>query len=133
MDSRISIHKAQSSLTELLGQAEKAGDRFIIERNGQPLGAIVSIGDLRRIERKPRDGNPKSKAASAKTREESLVSKLGRRHTLAPVKAKRLRELITKEDEEERLTLAEKRELKQLLREHEGLMVRRAQALGEVS
>jgi len=57
---------------------------------------------------------------------------LGRRYTLPPAKAKRLKELVEKEDEEEYLTPAEKRELKQLLKEHEELMLQRAQALSEV-
>jgi len=57
---------------------------------------------------------------------------LGSLYTLPEASAKRLKELVEKEDEEEHLTIAEKHELKQLLKEHEELMVKRAQALGEV-
>jgi PHD/YefM family antitoxin component YafN of YafNO toxin-antitoxin module len=128
MSRKVSVRRAQDRLTELLARAEQAGERFAVERNGQPLRAIVGVTDLERIERLARDGNGESVEQQAR----KLAKKLGRRYTLPPEKAKRLKELVEKEDNEERLTAAEKRELKQLLKEHEELMVKRAQALNEV-
>lgn len=128
MNSKVSVRKAQDNLTELFARAERAGERFVVERNGKPLGAIISVADLERIERLTRDED----GETAEQRARRLARKLGRRYTLPPARAKRLKELVEKEDEEEHLTAAEKRELKQLLKEHEELMVKRAQALSEV-
>jgi prevent-host-death family protein len=121
MGSKVTVCDAQDNLTDLLARVERAGERFVVEHNGKPLGAIVSLADLERIEQWIGDGKSRR-----------LHQKLGRRYTLSPAKAKRLKELVEKEDEEEFLTAAENRELKQLLKEHEKLVVKRAQRLGEV-
>lgn len=55
MSRKVSVRKAQDNLTELFARAEQAGERFVIERNGKPLGAIVSVADLERIERMTRN------------------------------------------------------------------------------
>ncbi|MBM3239162.1 hypothetical protein FJZ31_22945 [Candidatus Poribacteria bacterium] len=68
----------------------------------------------------------------AKGQVDKRAKQLGRLYTLPEASAKRLKELVEKEDGEEHLTISEKRELKQLLKEHEELMVKRAQALGEL-
>jgi prevent-host-death family protein len=127
MSRKVNVRQAQDSLSELFARAEQAGERFVVERNGKPLGAIISIADLKRIERRTQDEN----GETVEQRGRRLMEKLGKRYTLSPAKAKRLKELVEKEDEEERLTAAEKRELKQLLKEHEELMVKRAQAMRE--
>lgn len=36
--------------SELLSRARYAGERFVIERNGEPVAAIIGIEDLRRLQ-----------------------------------------------------------------------------------
>ncbi|MBI1930860.1 type II toxin-antitoxin system Phd/YefM family antitoxin [Candidatus Poribacteria bacterium] len=133
MGSKVAVRDAQDKLTELFARAEGAGERFVVEHNGKPLGALVSLADLERIERLVSDENGRQgKRKPVEQRELRLPKKLGRQYTLPPAKANRLKELVEKEDEEEHLTVAEKCELKQLLKGHEELVVQRAQALGEM-
>lgn len=128
MSSIVSIHEAQEHLTRLLSLAERSGERFIVKQNGKTLGAIVGIEDAKRIEQIPAEASGKSLSASQRKR---VAARLGRRFTLPASKARRLRELVEKEDSKETLSAAEKRELRRLLKEHEDLVVKRAQALDD--
>lgn len=131
MSSKVTIRKAQDHLSDLLARAEQSGERFVVERNGKPVGAIVSIADLHQVERLGA-GNGSTARPKTRAEREKLARKLGRRFTLPPDKSRRLRELIEREDDEARLTVEEKRELKRLLKEHEELVVKRAQALDQL-
>jgi len=46
----INAAEAKSKFSEIIQRAGYAGERFIIKRRGKPVSAIVSIGDLGRIE-----------------------------------------------------------------------------------
>ena len=50
MTHSLSVAEAKGRLSELLGRASYGGDRFVIERRGRPVAAIVSVGDLERID-----------------------------------------------------------------------------------
>lgn len=46
----IGVAEAKKRFSELLVRAAFAGERFLIERRGKPLAALVSLEDLRRLE-----------------------------------------------------------------------------------
>ena len=48
---RVGVVEAKQRFSDLLGRTAYAGERFIIERKGKPMAAIVSIDDLNRVER----------------------------------------------------------------------------------
>lgn len=50
MTREINIVEAKSKLSEIIRRAAYEGERFIVKRRGKPVGAIISIGDLWRIE-----------------------------------------------------------------------------------
>lgn len=47
---RMSVAEAKARFSELVNRANYAGERFLIERRGKPVGAIVSAEDLARLE-----------------------------------------------------------------------------------
>lgn len=46
----ISVAQAKSQLSDFLRRTEYGGDRFVVQRHGKPVAAIVSTDDLRRLE-----------------------------------------------------------------------------------
>lgn len=50
MTREINVAEAKSRLSEIIRRSADTGERFIVNRRGKPAGAIVSIGDLWRIE-----------------------------------------------------------------------------------
>lgn len=50
MTTKISSTEARTVLGELLARAGYGGERFILERRGKPLAALISIEDLKRLE-----------------------------------------------------------------------------------
>jgi len=50
MTREINVAEAKSRLSEIIRRSADTGERFIVNRRGKPVGAIVSIGDLWRIE-----------------------------------------------------------------------------------
>lgn len=42
---------AKNSLPELLERTRTAGERIVIEKHGKPAAVLVSLGDLKRLER----------------------------------------------------------------------------------
>jgi len=50
MTKSISVAEAKARFSELVNRASYAGERFLIERRGKPVGAIVSAEDLARLE-----------------------------------------------------------------------------------
>lgn len=51
MAKKIKVTEAKASLSELMARAGYGGERFLIERRGRPLAALVGAGDLERLER----------------------------------------------------------------------------------
>jgi prevent-host-death family protein len=47
---RISAMDMRDRLGEVLSRVQYAGERFIIERRGEPVAAVIAIEDLRRLE-----------------------------------------------------------------------------------
>jgi prevent-host-death family protein len=48
-ETEIGAEAARIGLTELMGRAAFAGERFILTRNGKPAAALVPIKDLERL------------------------------------------------------------------------------------
>lgn len=50
MTREINVAEAKSKFSEIIQRAGYTGERFVVKRRGKPVGAIVSIGDLGRLE-----------------------------------------------------------------------------------
>ena len=50
MAKKIKVTEAKASLSELMARAGYGGERFLIERRGRPLAALVGAEDLERLE-----------------------------------------------------------------------------------
>jgi prevent-host-death family protein len=50
MTKSMSVAEAKSRFSELVNRASYGGERFLIERRGKAVGAIVSAADLARLE-----------------------------------------------------------------------------------
>jgi len=59
---RISAAQAKAQLSALMARAAYGGERFIIERRGKPMAALVGAEDLARIEG-GNEGTPKGALA----------------------------------------------------------------------
>ncbi len=47
---KVRVGEAKAKLSELMARAGYGGERFLIERRGKPLAALVGVEDLRRLE-----------------------------------------------------------------------------------
>jgi prevent-host-death family protein len=47
---KVEAQEAQQNLARYLEQAARKGERIIVESNGQPIAALVSVDDLRRLQ-----------------------------------------------------------------------------------
>lgn len=50
MATRVGVHEAKTHFSEYLNRAAYRGERIVVERHGKPVGALVSVADLRRLE-----------------------------------------------------------------------------------
>ena len=50
MATRLSVNEAKTRLSEYLNRVNYRGERFVVERHGKPVGALVSLKDLERLE-----------------------------------------------------------------------------------
>jgi prevent-host-death family protein len=48
-----SVADAKKNLSELMSRAAYNNERFLIQRRGKPMAALVSIEDLERLEKEP--------------------------------------------------------------------------------
>jgi prevent-host-death family protein len=83
MATRLSVNEAKTRLSEYL-------KRFVVERHGKPVGALVSLEDLERLEERsplePEDGAAKEEAFWRKMEESGLLRsrRKGPRQLLPP-------------------------------------------------
>ena len=47
---RVGTHEAKTRLSEYINRVRYGGERIVIERHGKPVAALVSTGDLARLE-----------------------------------------------------------------------------------
>ena len=50
MANPVNVAEAKKKLSELMGRVAYNGERFLIERRGKPMAALVSADDLARLE-----------------------------------------------------------------------------------
>ena len=50
MTKSVSVAEAKRRFSELVSRAAYGNERFLVERRGRPVGAIVSAEDLQRLE-----------------------------------------------------------------------------------
>lgn len=50
MATRLSVNEAKTRLSEYLNRVTYRGERFVVERHGKPVGALVSLDDLAKLE-----------------------------------------------------------------------------------
>ena len=48
-----SVADAKKNLSELMSRAAYNNERFLIQRRGKPMAALVSVEDLARLEKQP--------------------------------------------------------------------------------
>ena len=49
----MSVADAKKNLSELMSRAAYNNERFLIQRRGKPMAALVSVEDLARLEKEP--------------------------------------------------------------------------------
>jgi len=49
-DHTLSVVEVRNNLADIMAQVAYAGQRYVVERKGRPMMALVSIEDLRRLE-----------------------------------------------------------------------------------
>lgn len=49
-DHTLSVVEVRNNLADIMAQVAYAGRRYVVERKGRPMMALVSIEDLRRLE-----------------------------------------------------------------------------------
>ena len=50
MSTSLSVVEARKNFSEIINRAAYARERFIIERRGKPMAAVISMNELRRYE-----------------------------------------------------------------------------------
>ena len=56
MENVLSVADAKKHLSELMSRVAYNNERFLIERRGKPMAALVSAVDLARLEQEPKAG-----------------------------------------------------------------------------
>src|SRR6266446_4397686 len=110
MSIKVSMHQLQDQLPELLDQVVKNGEEYIVQRDGKDCAIIVSTRQWRR------------RTAG------KLLDDLGAAYRLSRPKQAHAEQLLAARQQRS-LTVAERRELKDLLGECDAILRRRAAAL----
>jgi prevent-host-death family protein len=62
---KVRVTEAKAHLSELMARVGYGGERFVIERRGRPLAALVGVEDLERLEAEGREVSSRSLGALA--------------------------------------------------------------------
>ena len=65
MSNNLSVADAKKHLSELMSRVAYNKERFLIERHGKPMAALVSTEDLAKLEQQPKIGQGLLAAAGA--------------------------------------------------------------------
>ena len=65
MAETVRVTEAKAHLSELMARVGYGGERFVIERRGRPLAALVRVEDLERLEAEGREVSSRSLGALA--------------------------------------------------------------------
>lgn len=72
MATRLSVNEAKTRLSEYLNRVNYRGERFVVERHGKPVGALVSLEDLAKLE----DEAPPAELTDEQVREDAFWQKM---------------------------------------------------------
>ena len=72
------VRVGEARLSELMARAGYGGERFLIERRGRPLVALVGVEDLERLERERGGASERPRGALALAEAWGAWSKTGR-------------------------------------------------------
>lgn len=50
MERIIGMAEAKSKLAELVGQVKYGGDRYVLERRGQPMAVLIGVAEFERLQ-----------------------------------------------------------------------------------
>ncbi|MBI3921975.1 MAG: type II toxin-antitoxin system Phd/YefM family antitoxin [Armatimonadetes bacterium] len=131
MSTTLSVQEAKSHLTELVARAAESAEPCYIAHNGEPVAVLVGLREWQRRGKRdvdtvaPRDPEQEKRIRAYQRR----LRQLGPTYWLPASEQARLKELVDREDADSPLTLAERKELRLLLKRHEQLMVKRASAM----
>lgn len=114
MSIKVSVHQLQDRLPEFVQQVMETGREYVVQRNGKGCAVLISADQWKR-----------RKAAAR-------LDALGAAFRLSRAKQARSEELLEAQAQR-RLTLSERRELRNLLRECDHILRRRAEALALLS
>lgn len=53
MASMMGVGEAKRRLSEIMSRVVYKGERFVVQRRGKPMAALVSVDDLARLEQEP--------------------------------------------------------------------------------
>ncbi len=65
MENVLSVANAKKHLSEIMSRVAYNNERFLIERRGKPMAALVSAEDLARLEQEPKAGQGLMSAVGA--------------------------------------------------------------------
>lgn len=65
MAEKVRVTEAKAKLSEMMARVGYGGERFVIERRGRPLAALVGVEDLKRLESNRGGVTPRSLGAIA--------------------------------------------------------------------
>ena len=65
MAKEIGVAEAKRKFSELLARTAYGGERFIIERRGKPIAALISLEDLQKLEDEKVEEEPQGLLAAA--------------------------------------------------------------------
>lgn len=114
MSLKVSMRQLQDRLPELLDKAVETGEACVVQRQGKDYAVIVSAREWRRRTVGKR------------------LNALGPKYQLSRAKQARVEDLLAK-NKQNRLSPAERRKLNRLLLECDGILQRRADALGALA
>ena len=83
MDRSVGMVEAKSKLAELVGQVKYGGQRYVLERRGQPMAVLISLEEYERLQAEA--------GAAARARSSPLPPELRRRQEILLARARRLR------------------------------------------
>lgn len=92
MAERVRVTEAKAQLSALMARVGYAGERFVIERRGRPLAALVGVEDLARLEGERADAHSRPLGALALVGAWGEVDEKGLEAVLEEIYAQRERD-----------------------------------------
>jgi prevent-host-death family protein len=88
MTREISVTQARAELADLVSRVGYSGERILLTRHGKPLAALVSVGDLESLEKRPAEigfsialpPEPETKQAKPAKQPESAPLRIAAQH-----------------------------------------------------